>query len=921
MSFNISEWSIKQPVPTIVLFLILTIGGLISFPLLGIDDSPNIDVPSVSISVSQPGADPSELESQVTKKVEDAVAGLGNIDHIISTVNDGSSNTTVNFLLGTNSDRATNDVRNAIAQISQSLPQDINDPVVKRVEFAGSSIMSYAVVSDRQSVEQLSDLIDQNISRVLLSVKGVAQVQRIGGRDRDIRVDLNPEQLQSLGITATQVNDQIRNFNINLPGGRTEIGNSEQTVRTLGSAKTIDELKTYQITLPKGGFVPLTSLGEVTEGYAEARQAARLNGKPVVAFSILRSTGSTLVTVEEAVRESVKKLEKSLPTDVKLELIYTLADHIRDTYEASVDALVLGAGLAVITILIFLWDWRATLIAAVALPLMAAYLFKDQGHHQKELKKDQLSYQYRRLLTWALKHRAIVLILGVALFFGSVQLIPLIPTGFIDRDDTGLSTVSIELPPGSTLQQTDLAVQQATKILLLHPAVDSVLETEGSPTVSGGAGGGGARASGVNTGTLYVKLKPADKRIGQQRFEEEMRPKLTDVPGVRLSFAQGRVGGRKQMSIVLKSENAAALTKTALALTQQMSQVPGLIEVQSSASLVKPEILVKPDPNRAADQGVSVQQIARTATLATIGDIDSNLAKFDLPDRQIPIHVMLAPQFRSDLETIKNLQVPGKNNTLVPLRAVADIALSSGPSQIDRYDRARQVSVEGNLLRGTTLGDAYTAVKQLPAMNPLPPGVEQESSGDTKVMQDIFSSFAGALGTAVLFIYAVLVLLFANFLHPVTIMAALPLSVGGALLGLLVGQKSLGLYALIGIVLLMGIVTKNSILLVDYAILNQKEGKPMYEATLDSGVARVRPILMTTIAMIAGMVPIALGLGAGSQVRSPMAMAVIGGLMTSTLLTLVVIPVIFTYMDGFQIWIFNLVRGKKRREGRSNISE
>ncbi|NQE34230.1 efflux RND transporter permease subunit [Microcoleus asticus] len=1026
MSFNISAWSIKQPVPTIVLFLVLTIGGLLSFPLLGIDDSPNIDVPSVSISVSQPGADPAELESQVTKKVEDAVAGLGNIDHIISTVNDGSSNTTVNFLLGTNSDRATNDVRNAIAQIRQSLPQDINDPVVKRVEFAGSSIMSYAVVSDRQTVEQLSELIDQNISRVLLSVKGVAQVQRIGGRDRDIRVDLNPEQLQSLGITATQVNDQIRNFNINLPGGRTEIGNSEQTVRTLGSAKTIEQLKAYQITLPKGGFVPLSTLGEVGEGYAEARQAARLNNKPVVAFSILRSTGSTLVTVEEAVRETVKKLEKTLPPDVKLELIYTLADHIRDSYEASVDALILGAALAVITILIFLRDWRATLIASVALPLsaiptfavlrllgytlnsmtllalslvvgilvddaiveienierhvgmgktpyqasldasaeiglavvattmtivavfapvafmpgipgqffrpfgvtvsasvlfsllvartvtpmMAAYLFKEKGHHQ-ELKKDQLSYQYRRLLTWALKHRAIVLILGVALFFGSVQLIPYIPTGFIDRDDTGLSTVSIELPPGSTLQQTDSAVQQATQLLLAHPAVDSVLETEGAPTVSGGAGGGGG-ASGVNTASLYVKLKPADKRIGQQRFEEEMRPKLRDVPGVRLSFAQGRVGGRKQMSIVLKSENAEALTNTAEALTQQMRQVPGLIEVQSSASLVKPEILVKPDPNRAADQGVSVQQIARTASLATIGDIDSNLAKFDLPDRQIPIHVMLAPQFRSDIETIKNLQVPAKNNTLVPLRAVADIALGSGPSQIDRYDRARQVSVEGNLLQGTTLGEASVAVKKLPAMNPLPPGVEQESSGDAKVMQDVFSGFAGALGTAVLFIYAVLVLLFANFLHPVTIMAALPLSLGGALLGLLVGQKSLGLYALIGVVLLMGIVTKNSILLVDYAIMNQQEGKPMYEATLDSGVARLRPILMTTIAMIAGMVPIALGIGAGSQTRSPMAMAVIGGLMTSTLLTLVVIPVVFTYMDGLQIWIFNLMRGKKR---------
>ncbi|HEY9611793.1 efflux RND transporter permease subunit, partial [Allocoleopsis sp.] len=290
MSFNISAWSIKQPVPTIVLFLILTVLGLVAFPLLGIDSDPNVDIPAVTITVTQPGADPAELESQVTKKVEDAVAGLGNIDHIISTVTDGASSTNVNFVLGTNSDRATNDVRNAVAQIRQNLPQDVNDPIVKRVDFAGGSIMSYAVVSEQQSVEQLSELIDQTISRAILAVPGVAQVQRIGGVDREIHVDLNPDELQALGITATQVNDQIRNFNINLPGGRTNLGSSEQTVRTLGSANSVEQLKNYQITLPKGSFVPLSTLGEVSDTFAEPRQSARLNGKPVVAFSILRST-------------------------------------------------------------------------------------------------------------------------------------------------------------------------------------------------------------------------------------------------------------------------------------------------------------------------------------------------------------------------------------------------------------------------------------------------------------------------------------------------------------------------------------------------------------------------------------------------------------------------------------------------------
>jgi multidrug efflux pump subunit AcrB len=831
-----------------------------------------------------------------------------------------------------------------------------------------------------------------------------------------------------LGITATQVNNQIRALNINLPAGRADVGSREQTIRTLGSAASVEELKNYQIVVPKDSYVPLSTLGEVKDSYAEARQAAYLNGKPVVAFSVLRSTGSTLVTVEEGVKAAVRRLEKTLSPDVKLELIYTQADFIRDSYQASIDALVLGAALAVVTILIFLRDWRATLITAVALPLsviptfavlkalnytlnsmtllalalvvgilvddaiveienierhvqmgktpmraaldasneiglavvattmsivsvfvpvtfmggipgqffrpfgvtvavsvlfsllvartltplMAAYLLKAKQHKHEQLHKDRLSYQYRRLLTWALKHRVQTLVIAVAFFVGSLLLVSQIPSGFLDQDDTGLSTLSIELPPGSTLNETDRAVQHATQLLKTHPAVATVLATEGAPAVSGDSSSG---ASGVNTASFYVKLKPRDKRIGQQQFEAQMTPQLNKILGARISFDQGSLGGKKQLSLILRSQNPIALTQAADQLTQQMRQLPGLVEVTSTASLAQPEILIKPDPKQAADQGVTVEAIASTASLATIGDSDANLAKFNLPNRQIPIRVELAPRFLKDIDTIGNLQVPGKNNTLVPLRSVARIILGSGDSEIDRYGRARQISVEANL-QGLTLGQGYNAVKALPALKHLPPGVEQEPSGDAKLMDQVFGGFAGALGTAVLLVYAVLALLFSNFLHPVTIMAALPLSIGGALIALLVTQKSLGLYALIGIMLLMGIVTKNSILLVDYALINQCEGKPMYRAVLESGVARLRPILMTTIAMIAGMVPIALELGAGSQVRSPMAIAVTGGMITSTLLTLVVIPASFTYMDTFQRQILRLVR----RGGKRGIS-
>ncbi len=1093
MSFNISAWSIKKPVPTIVLFLILTVVGWFSFISLGIDTNPNVDIPAVSVTVTQPGAGPVELESQVTKKIEDAVAGLGNIDNMISKVTDGNSTTTINFLLGTNSDRATNDVRNAIAQIRQSLPQDINDPIVQRLDFAGGPIITYVVKSDRRSVEELSNLVDQTISRALLAVKGVAQIKRVGGVDREIRINLNPDRLQSLGITATQVNDQIRAFNINLPGGRAELGGSEQSIRTLGNAASVGVLKTYEIVLPGGGSVPLSSLGTVEDKFGDVRQTASLNNQPVVAFQVLRSTGSVMVTVESGVKAAVNELEKTLPPDVKLDLIFTRADVVRQSYESTIDELIQASVLAVIVIMIFLRDWRATLITAVALPLsmiptfavqqalgytlnnmtllalalavgnlvddavveienmerhiamgksplqaaydssdevglavmassatiiavfmpvafmggipgqffqpfgftvaistifstlvarmvtpmMGAYLLKDKDHthhskgtqeqHQtrvirffnfkftlptskqrtKKLRthnsatpvrssRETLSavahggnpqdraasprdwllstikprgfQPYKLLLQWALRHRLTTIAIALAFFIASLMLVPLIPKGFVDDGDYGLSSIAIEIPPGSTLADMNQVVTQTTNILLKNPVVEQVLATED-----------------LNTANLAVNLKPKEERkISQKQFEEQIRPLFQQIPGARISF-QSQVPGdsRKGLSIVLRSENPEALRQAAEALEKQMRTLSGLVEVSSSASLVKPEILVIPDPQRAADLGVTVQAIARTASLATIGDNDANLAKYNLSDRQIPIRVQIDPKARADINNIKNLQVPSQNGSLVPLLAVADIRFGSGPATINRYDRARQVAVEANL-QGIALGEAVQAVNKLPIMQNLPPGVVQQPSGGAKIMQDIFRGFGSALGLAILCIYAILVLLYNNFFHPLSIMAALPFCLGGALVALMLVQKPLGLYALIGIVLLLGIVTKNSILLVDYTIINMQEGKSQRQALIEAGVSRLRPIMMTSLATIAGTLPLALGIGAGSEVRQPMGIAIMGGFTTSTLLTLVVVPVIFSYIDNFQRWIINTLRygfGKKPPRASSDEHE
>lgn len=1028
---TIFSWSVRKPVPTLVLFLSLLVAGLFSFTQLEVDDNPNIDISAVSVTVTQPGASPTDLETEVTKKVEDAVAALDNVDELTSRVRDGVSVTTISFILGTDSDRATNDVRNAVAQIRQNLPQDANDPVVQRLEFAGSAIMTYAVVSDQRSVEELSNLVDRDIGRALLSVPGVAQVQRLGGLDREIRVNLNPDRLLALGITATQVNDQIRALNGDFPAGESQVAGSDRNLRTLGSAPTLAEFAQTPLTLPNGNPVPLATLGTVEDGFKDLDQIARfahredgLRGEEplpaVVAFSVLRSTGSSVVAVEEGVRKAVAQLETTLPSDIQLPLIFTRATSSRESYKSTIEELISGSVLTVVVVGLFLGGWRPTLITATALPLsiiptflamkllgytlngmtllalalamgnlvddaicmvenidrhiamgkppfratldaaqeiglaviatsaalmgvfipvafmggipgqffqpfaftvaiatlfstlvavtltplMSARLLKphapspDPSSGSPSAQPPKLG-PYGRVLSFALRHRLLTLALAVLLFWGSLALLPLIPKGLFGGSDQGITTVSVELPPGTTLEQSDRTANTVAHMLLQDENVDSVLVKVGQ------------RGGNPNQATLTTNLKPKEERpLSRWDFESALRVQFQKIPGARISFeSQGAGGSSKDLSIILRSENPQLLLDTANELEKEMRAIPGLVEVSSTASLVKPEIVVQPDRQRAADLGVSVQAIARTLSLAAIGDVESNLAKFDLPDRQIPIRIQLDPQRRNDPTTLENLRIPSQTGALVPLSAVATLRFGSGPAEIDRYDRARRVSVGGNL-QDLALGDAYSAVKALPIMTNLPPGVTEQPDGDTEIMRDIFSRFTTALGAGVLCIYGVLVLLYSSFLTPIAILAALPLSIGGALLGLMITQKELGLFALIGIVLLMGLVTKNAILLVDCALGNERKGMSQFQAVIDSGVSRLRPIVMTSVATVAGMLPIALELGAGSEVRSPMAIAVIGGFITSTVLTLVVVPVLFTYIDNVQ---YRLMHGSRRR--------
>jgi HAE1 family hydrophobic/amphiphilic exporter-1 len=1009
MRANISAWAIRRPIPPIVLFILLLLAGVISFLTLPIAENPNVDFPVVSVVVTQSGAAPTELETQVTRVIEDSIASVNGINHIRSSVTDGVSRTTIEFIIGTNTDRAVNDVRNAVGKVRQNLPQTVDEPQVERLDTSGGDVMGYTVSASGMSETALGWFVDNDVTRALLAVRGVSEIIRVGGAEREVRVNLEPDRLIALGITVDDVNRQVRAVNANMPGGRSTIGTSEQSIRALGSVDNVEALKSMTISLPNHRKARLADLGTVEDGFAEARHAARLDGKPVVAFFVERAFGQSEVTVARGVAKAIAAIETAHPS-VHFQEIFSVADFAINSYDASMEAMALGALLAVIVVMLFLRDWRATVIVGVALPLsvfptfffmkmmgytlnfisllaltlvvgilvddaiveienivrhmrmgkkpyqaaleaadeiglavvattmtivavflpvsfmsgiagqyfvqfgatvsvavlfsllvarlitpmMAAYLARDHGPGRHT---SPLIDQYVRLLAWSLNHRWKAMGCATLFFIGSICLVPFLPTDFIPPEDSSFSEISVELPPGTTLAETDQAMQQVSTIIHGEKEVKSVFTS-----IGGGINGD------VRLARADVNLVPrAQRRRSQQAIEKDLIAKLKAVPGIRFNVS-GNGGGGQDLSVVLTGDDPKAMTDVADQLIHEMAALPQLSNIKTSASLLRPELQIHPLYDRAAELGVSVADIGNVARLATLGEINANLAKFNLPDRQIPIRVQITPAARSDLGQIRNLRVTTASGGSVPLDTVADISVGSGTSEIKRFDRARQVSI-GADLGGAPLGPAGDAVHALPALQHLPPGVKLQNTGNAEAMGEVFGQFGLAMGGGILLVLAVLVLLFQSFLQPMTIMMALPLSIGGALAALLLTGDSLSLSVLIGLLMLMGIVTKNSILFVDYAILAMHEhGLPRREALIEAGAKRAQPILMTTIAMIAGMLPIAARFGENADFRAPMAITVIGGLATSTLLSLIFIPVAFTMIDDIQIWLVRHLR-------------
>lgn len=1015
---NVSSWSIKNPVPALILFILLTLAGFMSFNAMKVQNFPDLELPTVTVSASLPGASPGQLENEVARKLENSIAKLQGLKHVYTKIQDGNVTITAEFRLEKPTQEAVDDVRSAVTEVRADMPDDLRDPIVSKVNLAGSPILAFTIYSPSLDDEALSWFVDDSVTRKLLSVQGVGSISRVGGVNRQIWVELDAAKLQSLNASAADISRQLRLAQIEVAGGATKLGGSDQPIRTIATVQSAEALAQLEIILNDGRKIRLDQVATVKDTIAERTSTALLNGKTVVGFDVTRSKGASELEVGAGVHKALDELKAAHP-DIEITEAFNFVTPVQEDFDASITLLIEGAVLAVLVVWLFLGDFRATFVSAIALPLsvipafigmhylgfsinvvtllalslvvgvlvddaivevenivrhlrmgkspyqaameaadeiglaviattftliavflptafmsgvpgkffkqfgwtasiavfvslvaarvltpmMAAYLMKPIN--KSHVEDGKIMTLYMRVSSWCLNHRLATTLAAITFFVASLMLIPFLPTGFIPADDNSQTQVRLELPPGASLQQTVASSEQARLILAKIPHIKNIYTT-----IGGGAAGTdpfvSSGATETRKSTLTILLDARGERPKKQVIEKQIREQLQQLPGARINVGLG--GSGEKYILVLSGEDSNALQAAANSVEKDLRTIAGLGNIASSASLVRPEVIVTPDFTAAADLGVTSSAIGETLRIATVGDYQQALTKLNLEKRQVPILVKLDNSAKTDLSVLQKLAVPGSRGP-VPLEQVASMKIASGPAMIDRYDRSRNIQFDIET-SGMPLGELAEAVKALPSIQNLPLGVEQRELGDSEAMAELFASFSLAMLTGVVCIYFVLVLLFKDFLQPVTILIALPLSLGGAFLGMLVAGKALSMPSMIGLIMLMGIATKNSILLVEYAIVARRElHLSRLEAIKDACHKRARPIIMTTIAMTAGMLPLALEWGTGDgSFRSPMAVAVIGGLLTSTVLSLLVIPVAFTYVDDFEQFLARLFK-------------
>lgn len=1011
MDFNISSWAIRNPVPVVVLFMVLALTGIYNLRKLPVNSEPDMKYPAVSVSVSLDGASPEELEKTVAIPVEDALAGMAGARHTTSVITEGSSVTTVEFTLETDTDRAVNDVRNTISQIKDNLPGDVSYPVVERIDTEGGALGYYAVQSSGLTQTELARFVDEQVTHAILGVSGVQQVKRLGGEKQEVRVELNAERLEEYGISADQISRQLAQTNINVPAGRINIhGGQEMSLRVQGSKPDIETLGELPISLNDGRKITLSECADIYDGHAEIRTKTFLDGRETLGFQVYRSKGFSDTTVENGVSEAIAGLAEEYP-DINIMRVYSSVEVTKENCITTCSTMIEGALLTIIVVWIFLQNWRATLIAALALPLsmlpvfsvlwwfgytlnsisllaitlvigilvddaiveieniehhaeqgkrpykaaldgskaisqvviaitlcivavflpvsfiggmtgqyfrqfgitvamavlssllvarmltplMAAYILHSDGSGKSAVRSGKAGGKlaakilelYTNILSTCVRYRKTTLTCTMLFMIVSFSSMMLVPTGFLPKADTGLVLINIELQPGSSLNQTVEVLKNIENKARSFKETELVFATAGT--------------DGVEKGEVLIRLLPYKEReLSQKEYEDLLHHELQLIPDIRYMFRNEMA--ERDVSVILSGTDSQLLAETATILKRQMGTLTSVKNVQVNEPLMRPELRFVLRDDEAAWAGVTSQAVGTMLRIATIGDTESNNAKFNLKDRQIPIRVTLRDADRNNPEVLKHLRVSSLSGGTVRLDTVADIVLGSSVSSIQRHDRKRRVAVEADMVTGEKIGSVISEINNLPIIKNLPKGIMVPLTGDSESMDEMFSEFAFAMITGVFTVIVILILLFKDFFQPFTIITAMPLSIGGASCGLLLFDAALDMSSVIGLLMLMGIVTKNSILLVDFIIEKRRTGVKRYDALLSSGKTRLRPILMTTAAMVLGMLPALFSSGAGASFRSQMAVAVISGLICSTFFSLITVPVIYTFADDLKVW-------------------
>lgn len=1007
---------IKRPVFTTMLVMLLVVFGLGAYPSLGIDLNPDVDFPLVNVSVSYGGTSPEEMESLVTKPIEDAVSSLSGIKNLTSVTKEGTSQTTIEFEFGTDPKLAANEVREKVAAVRKRLPDQIDEPTIQRFDIGAAPVLYFSMLSNTRSPGEIRKLAVDVVKDELQRIDGVADVSITGATDREIQVQVDSKKLATYKISMQQILDAVNTQNLNAPGGNITEKGTKLTVRTVGKYKSVDDIKNVIVANQEGRLIKLSDVANVVDSFGEQRSLVRTNGVPSVMVAVQKQSGTNTVDVAERAKQAMDKVQTLLPPDVTVSVTRDSAVYIKSSVDDVMMSMFFGGFLAIVITFLFLQNTRATIIGAIAIPasviatffllktmhftlnnmslmglslavgiliddaivvieniyrhmeagksaleaaregtaeialavmattlsILAVFVpvgsmggivgqyFKQFGltvafavafslfvaftltptlsaywlkpTHEKQVfhgwrKKLQsgLDYfensflatqaTYKNILVWALGHPKKVIAIAVLSLLLTGLLLPFIGTEFQPTYDSGEFSIAMTAPAGTSFEKMQVLVVPIEKQVNAIPELESAVLTV-SP-------GGQA-----NKATIGVKLVATDRRSrSMDKIMDELRMKFRNFGelkvAVQTSQGMGR-GDARPVQVALRGPNLEVLTHTAQELAAKIKEIPGTADVDISSEQSSPEVQVVLNSVRVSDAGLDATVVANTVQAAFLGINTRN--KYNAGDKDYNINIQLEALNRQSIDDVSNLQIVSKSGNFIRLGDVADIKLSSGPTEIDRDLRQREVIVYSNVV-GVSSGDIINKVKvMMPEMN-LPLGYSYKFVGQAQTMQDSFAEIGKSLGLAVILIYMVLAAQFESFIHPLTIMLSLPFSLIGAILGLLIAGQTMNIMSLIGVIMLMGLVTKNAILLVDYTNQLRETGKEITEALLEAGSVRLRPILMTTAAMIFGMMPIALGVGAGAELRQSMGVVLVGGLITSTMLTLVVVPAVYLMID------------------------